>query len=255
MSKPHSRYADKFKYNASLQLDLLHRAIALYSENLKQKVKLSKYVDRVKELGLMQPRALKPFAKIIYKHLDKVIRPSNEGKYMMFTLVVGYDFGKNNWNMNYKKLQKKVRKLLKGYDYIATVALDEFPREQYLSEGTLMSWHVHGIFFEKPTAWNTRKINQQIERKGHKIIPLRTESYDRLIDAIYYAFKGPYGGKVRVEDKEGHTSFRHVRLGYTSYFQNLIQLKNYKIYDLMFAGGKGRKVLNHILEEINNAKA
>jgi len=65
MSKPHSRYADKFKYNASLQLDLLHRAIALYSENLEQKVKLSKYVDRVKELGLMQPRALKPFAKII----------------------------------------------------------------------------------------------------------------------------------------------------------------------------------------------
>ena len=52
MSKSHNRYADKFKYNASLQLDLLHRAIALYSENLEQKIRLSKYVDRVKmELG------------------------------------------------------------------------------------------------------------------------------------------------------------------------------------------------------------
>ena len=38
----------------------------------------------------------------------------------MFTVVVDkYNFGQDNWNFRYKSFQKKIKKIFKGYDYIA----------------------------------------------------------------------------------------------------------------------------------------
>lgn len=245
-------YESKFEENASWQINILNKSIAQYGNSLEEQTKLYKYILSTKQFGLMQPLALKVFANIIHKHLKKVVKPNQQGKYTMFTIVCGYNFGKDKWNMNYEKLQNRVKKLLKGYDYIATVALDEFPREKYLGNGTLMSWHVHGIFFKKPSRWHIGKINKRIKQKGHKIIPLKNSSFFQIIDCIYYAFKGPFGGKVLTTDKNGKERFRHVKLPLSSYYENLIKLKDYKIYDFMFAGGKGKKVLNKILMEVGH---
>lgn len=249
--KNNNVFSSNYDKNVDWQINQLHRAICLYAEDYKIKKKLYKYILKSKELKLMQPLALKPFAKTIYKHLNKNIAPNIEGKYIMFTLVTGFYFGKNNWNMNFQHLQKETKKLLKGYDYIATVALDEFPREKYLDQGTLMSWHVHGILFEKPSRWNISQINKKVKRKGHNIIPFKTSSYSKLIDAIYYAFKAPFGGKVKRSDN----NFMRTKLPLCSYYDNLIKLQNYPIYFGMFAGGKGKTVLNNILEEITNDNA
>ena len=165
-------YESKFEDNASWQINILNKSIAQYGNSLEEKTKLYKYILGTKQFGLMQPLALKVYANIIHKHLKKVVKPNQQGKYTMFTIVSGYNFGKDKWNMNYEKLQNRVKKLLKGYDYIATVALDEFPREKYLGYGTLMSWHVHGIFFKKPSRWHIGKINKSIKQIGHKIITL-----------------------------------------------------------------------------------
>lgn len=243
-------YASKFEENACWQINILNKSIAQYGNTLEEKTKLYKYIIGTKQFGLMQPLALKVSANIIHRHLKKVIKPNKQGKYTMFTIVCGDNFGKDNWNMNYKKLQNKVKKLLKGYDYIATVALDEFPRERYLGEGILMSWHVHGIFFKKPSRWYISKINKKIKKRGHSIVPLKNASFSQLTDCIYYAFKGPFGGKVKIIDKKGKEKFRHVKLPLSSYYENLIKLKDYKSYDFMFAGGKGKKVLNKIFKEM-----
>lgn len=46
-----------------------------------------------------------------------------------------------------------------------------------------------------------------------------------------------------------------TKLPLCSYYDNLIKLQNYPIYFGMFAGGKGKTVLNNILEEITNDNA
>ncbi len=247
-------FSSKFDEYVKVQIGLLNKANIRYCDDIEQLSKNQKYIGK-NSFKLMQPLALKPFAEIIYKHLIKEVKPNQEGKYLMFTLVTGFNFGKDNWNNNYHKLQEITKKLLSGYDYLATVALDEFPRERYINDGILMSWHVHGIIFDKPSRWSIKKINDKVKRKGHKITPFKTSSYERLIDAIYYAFKGPFGGKVKITDKNGNISFRRVKLSLFSYYQNLMRLKNYPIYFGMFAGGKGEKVLDDILEEISNDKA
>lgn len=247
-------FSSKFDDDAKKQMSLLNKANIRYCDDIEQLSKNQKYIGK-STFKLMQPLALKSFADIIYKHLIKKVKPNQEGKYLMFTLVMGFNFGKDNWNNDYQKLQQKTKKLLMGYDYVATVALDEFPRERYINDGILMSWHVHGIIFDKPNRWNIKKINDTVKRKGHKITPFKTSSFKRLIDAIYYAFKAPFGGKIKITDKNGHTSFRRVKLSLFSYYQNFMKLKNYPIYYGMFAGGKGEKALDDILEEISNDKA
>ena len=247
-------FASNYDEDAKKQMSLLNKANIRYCDDIDELSENQKYIGK-NNLKLMQPLSLRPFANIIHKNLKKEIKPNNEGKYLMFTLVTGFNFGKDNWNNDYNKLQDETKRLLKGYDYVATVALDEFPKEQYINDGTLMSWHVHGIIFDKPSRWSIKRINDKVKRKGHKITPFKTSSYERLIDAIYYAFKSPFGGKVKITDKNGHTSFRRVKLSLFSYYQNFVKLKNDPIYYGMFAGGKGKKVLNHILKEINNGKA
>lgn len=119
----------------------------------------------------------------------------------MFTFVANCDFGKSNWKMKCEELQKQTKRLLKGHDYIARVSLDEFPRAKYFDEGTLMCWHVHGIFFKELSRWYTQKINQEVKATGYKIRPLVTKRFDCLIDAVHYTFKMPFGGKVRYQKK------------------------------------------------------
>ena len=61
----------------------------------------------------------------------------------MFTIVVDeYNFGQNNWDFQYKPFQKKIKKIFKGYDYIANVALDEFPRISFHFDDTAYSRNI-----------------------------------------------------------------------------------------------------------------
>lgn len=248
-------FADKYESNANFQIKRLNDAINRYGGSVDKKAKLYRYVSGNKLLGLMQPRALKPFADIVCRCLEKKILPNNKASYHMFTLVMGDNFGKNNWQMKCDDLQKKTQKLLKGYNYIARICLDEFPRAKYLDEGVLMSLHVHGIFFQEPSRWHAQKINQNIKLKGYKITPLLTRHFDRLIDAVHYMLKMPFGGKIRYKKKDGMTASRHVSLYLNATYSTFMNLKDVKIYDFMFAGGKGKKVLRQILAEVKNEKA
>lgn len=247
-------FADKYESNANFQIKRLIDAINRYGGSVDNKAKLYRYVSGKKKLGLMQPRALKPFARIVKRHLGNSIFPNKEAQYNMFTLVMGYNFGKNNWQMKCDELQKQTEKLLKGYDYIARICLDEFPKAKYLDEGVLMCWHVHGIFFREPSRWYTQKINQSIRLRGYKIPPLLTKHFDRLIDAIHYTFKMPFGGKVRYKKNDGAAASRHTSLYLNATYDSFMHLKDVKIYDFMLAGGKGKKVLSHILAEVKNEK-
>lgn len=248
-------FAKQFEKNANFQIKRLHDAIYRYGGSVSNKVKLYRYVSGKKQLGLMQPRALKPFARVVKRHLEECPFFYKGDKYPMFTFVADCDFGKSNWKMKCDELQKQTKRLLKGHDYIARVCLDEFPRAKYFDEGTLMCWHVHGIFFKELSRWYTQKINQEVKATGYKIRPLVTKRFDCLIDAVHYAFKMPFGGKVRYQKKDGTRGFRHTTLSLKAAYNTFMHLKNAKIYDFMFAGGKGKKVLNRILAEIKNEKA
>lgn len=119
-------FSEKFEQNANLQLRKVTRAIDLYVKNVYIKSRLIRYVSSQAGFGMMQPLALKNFSDVAYSYLEPIIGSDNIS---MFTVVADkYNFGQDNWNFQYKSFQKKIKKIFKGYDYIANVALDEFPR-------------------------------------------------------------------------------------------------------------------------------
>ena len=239
-------FAKQFEKNANFQIKRLNDAIYRYGGTVSNKAKLYRYVSSKKQQGLMQPRALKPFAGIVKRHLEECPFFHKGDKYPMFTLVIDCDFSKDNWEIKCGKLKKMTKKLLKGYDYIARVSLDEFPRTRYFDGGTLMSWHVHGIFFREPSRWYKKKINQKVIKTGYKITPLVTKRFERLIDAIHYVFKMPFGGKIRYKKRDGSRGFRHTSLYLNATYNTFIHLKDIKIYDFMLAGGGRAKMFLNV---------
>ena len=242
-----SNFSNKFYNNANYQIMKLDRAIYKYGDNPLQKIKFRKYITSQKKLGLMQPLALKPFCSLAFKHIKEY---TGERNVLSFTIVTGDNFGKDDWNFNYKKLQSKIKKFLKGYDYIANIALDEFPRTTFEDKGTLMSMHVHGIFFSELTRYQKSIISAKFKKQGYCIRPFVTKHYDYCIDALHYSFKALYGGKYSYCNSAGTKHYiKHTQLSLKSLYFNFTKLKDFHIYDLAFAGGKGKQVLNIILEE------
>ncbi len=243
-------FAQKFKGNSTYQLRKLTKSIDLYTKDIYQKSHLICYANKAKGFGLMQPLALKNFSDIVCKHL----RPVLGDNVNFFTLVTGrYCFGKNNWNFDFGKIQSETKKLLKGYSYIATVALEEFPKDRYLDEGILMEPHVHGIIWNNPTRWERRKIISQIKTRGYRINPLDIRSRD-IESAVQYAFKACFGGKRSYTNKNGKRVFAPTPITNKSLYITFMKFKDCKIYDFAFAGRKGRKVLKNIIAEIENVK-
>lgn len=151
-------FSEKFEQNANLQLRKVTRAIDLYVKNVYIKSRLVRYVNSQNGFGMMQPLALKNFSDVVYSYLEPIIGSDNIS---MFTVVVDkYNFGQDNWNFQYKSFQKKIKKIFKGYDYIANVALDEFPRISFQQDGTLMTPHIHGIFFSHINTLGKVKVNK-----------------------------------------------------------------------------------------------
>lgn len=110
-------FSEKFEQNANLQLRKVTRAIDLYVKNVYIKSRLVRYVNSQNGFGMMQPLALKNFSDVVYSYLEPIIGSDNIS---MFTVVVDkYNFGQDNWNFQYKSFQKKIKKIFKGYDYIA----------------------------------------------------------------------------------------------------------------------------------------
>lgn len=241
-----TNFADKFEHNAVLQLRKLNRAIDLYCKDIFRKNKLIRYVRSDNGYGMMQPMALYNFSEIAFTHLKPIIGVENIS---MFTIAVDtFNFGKDNWDFNYPLFRKKIKKILKGYDYIANVALDEFPRGRYFDEGILMTPHIHGIFFRPLTRWEKGKISIKIKKHfpEYRIRPFVVREKFDLKSAIHYSFKALYGGKTTYSGTCG----KNIETPYRNLFINFLHLKALKIYDCAFAGGKGVEVLNNIISDI-----
>lgn len=178
-------FSEKFEQNANLQLRKVTRAIDLYVKNVYIKSRLVRYVNSQNGFGMMQPLALKNFSDVVYSYLEPIIGSDNIS---MFTVVVDkYNFGQDNWNFQYKSFQKKIKKIFKGYDYIANVALDEFPRISFQQDGTLMTPHIHGIFFRTLTRWEKSKLTKAIYEKDVNGIVVQVDGKNKikyLIDLI-----------------------------------------------------------------------
>lgn len=245
-------FSEKFEQNANLQLRKVTRAIDLYVKNVYIKSRLIRYVNSQAGFGMMQPLALKNFSDVVYSYLEPVIGSTNIS---MFTIVVDkYNFGQNNWNFQYKSFQKKIKKIFKRYDYIANVALDEFPRGFFQEDGVLMTPHIHGIFFRTLTRWEKSKLSRAIKKyfPESRIRPFVVRPHYDLESAIQYTFKALFGGKRTFMKRDGASAYRSMSTTYKTIYINFIHLKRFKIYDLAFAGGKGKEILRNIINEIED---
>lgn len=251
------RFADTFNENVRYQLKKLTKAICLYEKDALKMGNLLKLVSGNNKY-LIQPRALGSFAKKMEKNLKK----NQIKKAHMFTVITGeYDFGidafQNNLN-SITNLRRQVQDWLDGYDYIATVTFDFFPNTRSGNDGILVSPHVHGIFFEKISKRYKEKISANIKREvGEKCLlrPLVIEKYGRNIDAIHYAFKGPFGGKYfyKIVEEEKYVRKR-TSLSPKNYFDIVQNLQDFRIDDFCFAGGTGEEILNNLREEMMNVQ-
>jgi hypothetical protein len=245
-------FSEKFEQNANLQLRKVTRAIDLYVKNVYAKSRLIRYVNSRTGFEMMQPLALKNFSDVAYSYLEPIIGNDNIS---MFTIVVNkYDFGQDNWNFQYKSFQKEIKKILKGYDYIANVALDEFPRISFLQDGTLMTPHIHGIFFRTLTRWEKGKLSKRIKKyfPQSRIRPFVVRPQYDLESAIQYSFKALFGGKRTFMRRNLTIGLKNTNMTYKAVYANFIHLKRFRIYDLAFAGGKGKEILRNIISDIKN---
>ena len=196
--------------------------------------------------------ALKNFSDVVYSYLEPIIGSDNIS---MFTVVVDkYNFGQDNWNFQYKSFQKKIKKIFKGYDYIANVALDEFPRISFQQDGTLMTPHIHGIFFRTLTRWEKSKLTKAIKKyfPESRIRPFVVRPQYDLESAIQYSFKALFGGKRMFTRRDLTVGLKNTGMTYKAIYANFTHLKRFKIYDLAFAGGKGKEILRNIINDIEN---
>lgn len=183
------------------------------------------------------------------------IRENMPNNISMFTVVVDkYNFGQDNWNFQYKSFQKKIKKIFKGYDYIANVALDEFPRISFQQDGTLMTPHIHGIFFRTLTRWEKSKLAKSIKKyfPESRIRPFVVRPQYDLESAIQYSFKALFGGKRMFTRRNLTAGLKNTSMTYKAIYANFTHLKRFKIYDLAFAGGKGKEILRNIINDIEN---
>lgn len=245
-------FSEKFEQNVNLQLRKVTRAIDLYVKNVYVKSRLIRYVNSQTGFGLMQPLALKNFSNITFSYLEPLIGSNNIS---MFTIVVDkYNFGQDNWNFQHKSFQKEIQNILKGYNYIANVALDEFPRGHFEEDGVLMTPHIHGIFFRALTRCEKSKLSKRIKKyfPESRIRPFVVSPQYDLESAIQYSFKALFGGKRVFQKKDGTSAYRNMSTTYKTIYVNFIHLKHFKIYDLSFAGGKGKEILRNIIRGIEN---
>lgn len=245
-------FSEKFESNANLQLRKLNRAIDLYTRNVYEKSKSIRFVSKTNGFRMMQPLALKNFSDIAFCYLENVVEVKAVS---MFTIVVNkYDFGQNNWNFQYKIFQKEIKKILNGFDYIANVALDEFPRNNYREDGVLMTPHIHGIFLQPLTRWEKSQISKKIKKvfPESRIRPFVVRTQFDLESALQYTCKALFGGKRTYLKKNRATTCLNMEITYKSIYTIFAHLKHYKIYDFAFAGGKGKKILEKIIHDIEN---
>lgn len=245
-------FSNKFEQNANLQLRKVTRAIDLYVKNVYLKSRLIRYVNSQNGFGMMQPLSLKNFSDIVFSYLEPIIGNRNIS---MFTVVVDkYNFGQDNWNFRYKSFQKEIKKIFKGYDYIANVALDEFPRISFQQDGTLMTPHIHGIFFQTLTRWEKSKLSKKLKKHfvECRIRPFVVRPQYDLESAIQYSFKALFGGKRTFTRRNLSVGLKNTSMTYKAIYTNFTHLKRFKIYDLAFAGGKGKEVLRNIINDIEN---
>ena len=75
--------------------------------------------------------------------------------------------------------------------------------------------------------------------------------YD-LESAIQYSFKALFGGKRTYPRRDLTVGFKNTDMTYKAIYVNFTHLKCFKIYDLAFAGGKGKEILRNIINDIEN---
>lgn len=245
-----NNFSSNLERNANLQSRKLTRAIDIYCQNIVQKNKKIRYVRKNKGFGMMQPMALKNFSEVAVKHLEPVIGTENIS---MFTIVVDkYNFGKDNWHFDYEAFRKEIKKILKGYDYMANVALDEFPRERYEYDGILMTPHIHGIFFTPLTRWEKSQLSIKIKKHfpEYRIRPFVVREKFDLESAVQYSFKALYGAKISYIRRDSKSIIKPMNPLYKNLYINFRHLRPLKIYDCAFAGGAGKKILRNIISDI-----
>ena len=122
-----------------------------------------------------------------------------------------------------------------------------------------MSPHIHGIFFDEIKKRGKEKISRKIKNDSEEnciLRPFEIKEYSRLIDAVHYAFKGPFGGKNYyeiVEGKKGKKVRKRTPLTLKDLITIIQNFKDTPIDAYCFAGGRGISLLQEIRKEMNNA--
>jgi hypothetical protein len=207
-------------------------------------------------LGYMQPLAPLYWQFYLYHALTAGDVIDRDDIYTITVLDHRWHFGEYQWAFAPEKMKHRVRRALKGLNYLVMIEFEVFGNRWYHEEwtdddgfnvnvprGRLITPHIQGLLWgERPSRRQRAQIAGGIlNAPSIKLMPLRN-----FAGAVRYMVKPPYMGQELHERPDGSRR-RYPWAAMPLKLHHLLfsRLYSFSYSDLTFAGGEGRAILAH----------
>jgi hypothetical protein len=217
-----------------------------------------------RELNLVNPYARRVFRKILLNEVGDLEQSSNiqRGVVTLLTFAdADWTCGDRNYSFDFDAAKRKIRNALKGMDYIATIEIGIYPGISFdprkKAQGCLVSFHAHAVVW----ASSRSKLERHKKTISDRFTPVHkqdTKTYPIInnlkvlkdvLKVLRYLTKMPSDGYQLKEGKAGHLQ-EHAPLNAGHLYRLFEFLKDYSIYDVWIAGGRGAEIMRDVRRDI-----
>jgi hypothetical protein len=204
-------------------------------------------------LGYMQPSGAIYWQCYLYEALRQARTDECPDLSAITIIDKRWHFGHRHWNFAPGKIEHRVRRALKGLNYIVAIEFEVFRNVRYLAEpaprslaahkdeGITIAPHIQGLLWGGGVSRRSRAkfIGGIFNAPGIKVVDV----YD-LPGALRYMGKPPYCGRSVFRSGSGRYYRRPwPKMSLTLHHLLLSHLHQFRRPDLTFAGGEGSAIL------------